>query len=455
MQISVSSQTTLLNISNFFVFALYDATAPTVVLESQQPAKPYGNPLQISFTYNCLAGHIYIIKLWESADSTPTGVVRNSFSQSVNENSVNIRMPIYLEAGLSAGFTAGATSYIDTSWINWDYWIIRNPNTMIPDSSGNTNANYHQDATGGFSLIQSGDTFQPGEQFQIHFIPQIITGSPAGTPSAKFSSGSIITADTTLTLSDSEKALLIQSATNKITITLPLISTIPDYTFFYFYSIGGSHINATIQAPGTDKFQFNILLSQIILGQSETLKIFKANGVWNVDNDLQGFNKVGELLYNYSLTELNTIAASGSLVSRATYPRLWAWVQGQLGGGVVVTDTAWTSTFITVEGINYYTKQGCFSTGDGSTTFRLPLISSYFLRPIDGIARVPGSFEVQTLQAHVHTLTPPTSQGATGQGKITTGNEASEPTQPVFTTDSYGSTETKPTNIGAYALIRF
>src|ERR1700690_3558171 len=113
MQISVSSQTSLLNVANFFVFALYDASAPATLLESQQPPKPYGNPLQISFLYNCLKGHIYIIKLWESADSTPTGVVRNSFSQAVNANSLLVRAPEYYTVGIDAGWVATATSVVN------------------------------------------------------------------------------------------------------------------------------------------------------------------------------------------------------------------------------------------------------------------------------------------------------------------------------------------------------
>lgn len=453
MFISVSSQTTLLNEDNFFVFALYDSTAPTVLLEKQVPTKPYGNPLQISFTYNCLDGHIYNIKLWESPDDTPTGVVRNSFSQAVNSFSLAVRLPEYLQADITAGLVNGATSYVDTSWAGWNYWIVRNPNTMIPDYTDNDNPDYHQDATGGFSLIQSGDTFQPNEKFEVYFVPQITAGA-GGDPSPIFSTGRIITANETLTSGDVGKALLIQSATNKITITLPSLASVSDFAFLYVYSCGGSHINAVFALPGTDKILYNgANRSQLILGQSEALKCYKAFGKWNVDGDLTGVKQVGELLYNYALNEINTIPCNGAVLQRNQYPRLWEWAQ-QLAAGLIVSESAWFSTFITVDGINYFTKRGYFSSGDGSTTFRVPSIINYFIRPVDGTARIPGSFELQTIQAHTHTLTPPTSQGPPGYGKITTGNEADEPVQPVFTTDSTGDTETKPSNIGSYVLMR-
>jgi hypothetical protein len=454
MQISVSSQTSLLNASNFFVFALYDASAPTVLLESQQPAKPYGNPIQISFTYNCLSGHIYIIKLWESPDNTPTGVVRNSFSQAVNSNqsSVSVKLDEYLEADVTPGLVSGATSYVNTDWAGWDYSIERiGAGTMVPDSTIDTNPNYTKTLTGGFSLIQTDDVFQPDEKFVVRFIPQVLSVPETGAPSSIFSSGRVITVDTTLTLSDIGTALMIQSATTKIAIALPSISSVADYSFLYIYSIGGSHYNAVINCPGTDKIKYGMFdngLSQLILGQGEILKLFKANGKWNVENDLPGVKAVGEVFYSYLGSEINALPLQGQPVLRAEYPRLWAWAQSS---GSVVTDSAWNSTFVTVNGINYYTLQGCFSAGDGSTNFRLPLISN-FIRPINPGIRVPGSMELQTIQAHSHHITGSSQTNFGGFGHLPGVNMAGP--EDGGNTDLTGDAETKPTNIGIPLMIR-
>ena len=454
MQISVSSQASLLNTNNFFVFALYDASAPAILLESQQPAKPYGNPIQISFTYNCLSGHIYIIKLWESPDNTPTGVVRNSFSQAVNSNatSVNVKLDEYLEADVTPGLTSGSTSYVNTDWAGWNYSIERiGGGTMVPDSSIDTNPNYTQVSTGGFNLIQSGDVFQPDEKFVVRFTPQVFSVPETGAPSSIFSSGRVITADATLTISDLNKALLIQSSSTTITLTLPSLISVSDYSFVYIYSIGGSHYNAVINCAGTDKIKYGLFgntLSQIILGQGEILKMFKANNVWNVENDLPGVRMVGEVFYNYFGAEINALNLSGQLVSRAEYPRLWAYVQ-TLQTGSIVTDSAWNSTFTTVDGINYYTLKGCFSSGDGSTNFRLPLITN-FIRPIS--SRVPGSLELQTIQAHNHHITGSSQTNFGGFGHVPGVNMAG-PEDGGYT-DNTGSAETKPTNIGLPLMIR-
>jgi hypothetical protein len=462
MQISVSSQTSLLNDSNYFVFALYDASAPTTLLESQQPAKPYGNPLQISFLYNCIKGHIYIIKLWESADSTPTGVVRNSFSQAVNAFNIFVRLPEYYEVDVDAGWTNGATSVTDTSWAGWDYWIIRNPDLMFPDDSSSTTPEYHKVNTGGFNLVQPGDSLQPHERFGVFFVPQTFVDN-SGT--SIFATGRILTADTTLTNADKGQALLIQSATSKITITAPSLSLMADFDFLYLYSCGGSHINAVIAFQGSDKVNYNgSLRSQLILGQSENLKIYKAFGVWNVENECFGIKNVGQFINSYS-NEINAILCDGSLKLRAEYPRLWEWVQ-QLDASVVVTDTAWTSTFITVNGVTYLTKIGCFSTGDGSTTFRVPLNTNFFIRAIDGTGRTPGSFEVQNVQPHIHdnlegdTASHASSSSAlSGTFKLLVGT--SEDGHGVIVNSKTGAVdgigsnqETKPSNIGAYCLIR-
>jgi hypothetical protein len=456
MQISVSSQASLLNTSNFFVFALYDASAPSVLLESQQPIKPYGNPIQISFTYNCLAGHIYIIKLWESPDNTPTGIVRNSFSQSVNSNvnSVNIKLDEYLEADVTAGLTSGTTSYVNTDWAGWEYSIERQgAGTMIPDSSGNTNPTYAQDVTGGFHLIVDGDIFEANEKFIVRFIPQVIAVTPAGIPSSIFSDGRVITADTTLSLTDVGKAIFIQGSSTQITITLPALSTVSDYSFFYLFSNGGSHINAVLQAPGVDKFLFKDEFSQIILGQCENAKIFKANGKWNIENDLPGVAKVGETFHGFLGSEINALPLLGQVVSRLDYPRLWAWVQS-LQTGSIVTDTAWNSTFVAVDGINYYTLKGCFSGGNGTTTFRLPLITD-FVRPINYFSRVPGSLELQTIQAHTHLINRGDAYtGHSAESGMYVGGGQSFNPQTSPATQSTGGTETKPTNVGIPLLIR-
>ena len=87
----------------------------------------------------------------------------------------------------------------------------------------------------------------------------------------------------------------------------------------------------------------------------------------------------------------------GLLLSRTTYPALWAHVQ-TVGA---VTEAAWTAGL-----------WGWFSAGDGSTTFRIPDLRAMSLRGLDdgrGIdaSRVIGSYQADQILAHGHAVTDP------------------------------------------------
>ncbi|AOK49989.1 phage tail protein [Burkholderia sp. MSMB617WGS] len=60
------------------------------------------------------------------------------------------------------------------------------------------------------------------------------------------------------------------------------------------------------------------------------------------------------------------LKANGVLVNRADYPELWAYAQAS---GALVSDAEWAQD-----------RWGCFSTGDGATTFRLPELRGEFIR---------------------------------------------------------------------------
>lgn len=73
-------------------------------------------------------------------------------------------------------------------------------------------------------------------------------------------------------------------------------------------------------------------------------------------------------------------AKDGSLLSRSTYSVLWEWVQ-RTQGSQLVTDTAWLALQVTApnDAVSVY------SSGDGSTTFRVPTVGT------DGFAKAVGT----------------------------------------------------------------
>ncbi len=85
------------------------------------------------------------------------------------------------------------------------------------------------------------------------------------------------------------------------------------------------------------------------------------------------------------------LALQGALVSRTAYPDLWAWVQAN---APLITESAWQTQAAAQSSI------GAYSSGDGSTNFRLPKIVD-FIRGSD-TGRTPGAWQEDAFQGHWH-----------------------------------------------------
>ena len=81
---------------------------------------------------------------------------------------------------------------------------------------------------------------------------------------------------------------------------------------------------------------------------------------------------------------------TGALVSRATYPDLWAWVQAN---APLLSETDWQAQAAA------QTSVGAYSTGDGSTTFRLPRLLDYMR---GGLTADVGKWQSDAMQGHYH-----------------------------------------------------
>jgi NAD(P)H-nitrite reductase len=92
-------------------------------------------------------------------------------------------------------------------------------------------------------------------------------------------------------------------------------------------------------------------------------------------------------------TRAGYLKLNGALLKRADYPALWAYAQAS---GALVTDAYWSAN-----------NWGCFSNGDGVTTFRLPELRGEFIRCWDDArgadtGRAIGTYQGSQNASHGH-----------------------------------------------------
>jgi hypothetical protein len=138
---------------------------------------------------------------------------------------------------------------------------------------------------------------------------------------------------------------------------------------------------------------------------------------------------------------------NGALVSRTTYAALWAHATVGANNNLV-SEATWSGG-----------ASGSFSTGDLSTTFRLPDMRGEFMRWYDdsrGIdsGRVIGVRQADLLRDHTHGATQPTgSYNSPGGATNVSGVPSFSNTSGV--NSGLGGTETRPRNIPLLACIKY
>ncbi len=103
------------------------------------------------------------------------------------------------------------------------------------------------------------------------------------------------------------------------------------------------------------------------------------------------------MMFPFTSAPPGFVKRNGALLSRSTYSRLWSFAQSY---GKLVADAAWLAG-----------AYGAFSTGDGSTTFRIPSSNGYFDRGVyDEAGYTIGTYVADAFAQHNHGVTDPTHQ---------------------------------------------
>lgn len=448
-------------ITEYLYLVLYEATAPnTPVANSGQLAPPHNASVQIQFID--LNPVIHLAKLFVTDGVSTDGTIIANFSIDPRFPGVELKAPWFIYADTEPGFDSGTDVFTDPDGVleGWDYTVdIRGMGLLDPDTE-------LDQTPPGYQVTIAGYEIQPNELHIISFAPkQIVFNAPTNTGGNIFSEVEIITEDRALVEADKGKQFIIASDTSTIVITLPEIGSVAANRLFLFTSEGGNHKNAVIEVEGgsSEKIDWNGPQTEVILGQCEHIWLYKwvdpldeNNFSWKVCNASDRILQVGEVFYyDRHLDLLNAVFADGSLLDRDVYPRLWNYIQS-LDASMLVSDATWNSAF---------TETGKYSTGDGSTTFRMRLIQSGFLRGVDGVVRKAGSFEegsvdIDDIDIEIRegtgggTTGSILNSGFSGQDSPTDWLSNDTGAGPKYIRLSSAGTETRPNNIGAYLLIR-
>ncbi|WP_257827306.1 phage tail protein [Burkholderia glumae] len=103
---------------------------------------------------------------------------------------------------------------------------------------------------------------------------------------------------------------------------------------------------------------------------------------------------IGQVVFEVrSSVRAGCLKLDGALLNRADYPQLWAYAQAS---GALATEKDWAAGW-----------WGCFSTGDGATTFRIPEFRGEGIRCADGgrgvdSGRGVGSWQDSQNRSHAH-----------------------------------------------------
>lgn len=273
---------------------------------------------------------------------------------------------------------------------------------------------------------------------------------------------------TTALLNTDANILYTLTAAGNINVILPDVTTVAAGSLFPFASIMPFGKCGSIITTGPDRVKYadGDNRAAIYLYNGERITFVAAGDHWQIQSAFGNFESVGES-FGARKKKGNTIINDGQLISRADYARLWEFVQTLTLGQELVDDATWLAG-IGPEPLAY---RGCFSQGDGVTTFRLPDERGMFDRYLDlargvDIARVhdfAGGYEKDQNKAHDHFMFngsdtgggPYISSGHSTGGNLGYSMNGSNGVPNVGKTSESGGTEVITKNIGKIPLTRF
>lgn len=324
------------------------------------------------------------LPLWINSEDSTKQVTAAQLREYILEGSPGTQAPVYVNGQyvLAVGDAeAGTQIFSIPSLAGKSFNLYRQGYGIMPADQ------FEILDAGGFKLTTPGDILIKGEIFGFDI--REYQNTP-GQANGNFALAGVkpVPVSTTLTAADIYKLIQIRSNATPITLTLPKIQDVPENSLWPVETIIGNSFKCKIQTQLSQNIYFkNTSQTFLYIGPGESIEFFAGSDGWYVRNAVGKWGTVGNIIPAYA-GDLNQVLLDGSLYLRANEPRLWAFAQTL--GASLVSDATWqlASTLISnPTRIIVYPNRGLFSTGDGSTTFRVPDLRNSTIR---GIKRLGG-----------------------------------------------------------------
>lgn len=380
------------------------------------------------------------------------------------------------------GSAAGTDTASIPSIAGLDFGLDREGHPMeplLPDESngpaGTNTAEYEILDAGGFKLLQSGDALALNERFTLTLFSLVGGGGTGGgggstTTYASFVKGKKNIASNTILdpVNDINKICQIRGSSSSLTTTLPSVGDMAANSLIILEAIvSNTKPQKVVTAGGQYIYLNNGQKTEIWLHPGDVVWLFRDDDGFYVINDFnERYKNIGYPISAYK-AGLNQLVCKGQTLNRADYPRLWEFVQTL--GSSLVSDATWSTASVTHSGrtiANPY--RGCFSTGDGSTTFRMPDLMNMALRGVlsetgsdpDRFLNKPGGYQDHAFKQHDHELQYYTNdaQGGSQQKVYYLGNDNGPtplPDNTYYTQSTETADETRMENVGVLWVMNY
>ena len=322
---------------------------------------------------------------------------------------------------------------------------------------------------GGFQLV--GTTLLEGQRFELDIF-ELFNGTipPAsGVSTAGFIVGNkIVNTNETISVSDLNKVFQLRGASTALTVILPDVAMCPVNSFVIIETLINNTKQHRITTTGGQFLYINDTSeTELFIGKGEYVWCYRTDDGWFVIVDKGNFSNLGIPIAAYK-AGLNQVQLSGQLLSRTEYPRLWAFVQTL--GPSLVSDGTWMTSTVTVEGRTVNNPyRGCFSTGDGTTNFRIPDYSGMSVRGLKSSDSTrsfnnAGGYQRHEYEAHNHLIwgqdnnANPAGASSPEVANIENAPAGNVPSAPAYyarLSGLSGGTETRMDNIGLNWYINY